>query len=575
MDTVTIGAGLEELHADEVASTLGNHAGIPFVTPMAETIQSLCHAVFKGNTREVRQALLVLDHTTLIPTGTNSALCPWIKSGNIVVHCVRGAAAVMFGVFANESLSAADALVELHKTDATFSEVLRTILLAGDFDVDAKDHEGCTPLSIASMVGLEDVVSILIERGANPYIPSPNGEGILNKARVFRHWLAYLASSGQVLPSGSTTMLEKLCMKCKSNSAASASFYRIYRRITHMLMGGLLKHAPPNWSSCAACADPGEDLAHNGWCIRKDDGLATNGPVVAHAIALHKDSYEFLAVKEKFNSETTSLKLIAVWRVQNKASQDEYIRECMRVEADILDRFEHHGFNMDMYVCDVETTPLYHTTRGHLETLLRDGFDMRLGSTGLLGSGIYATTHPLKASSYWKLPFNRRTMLQCRMLTGRIYAFSPGDGCRARRKEPLSFDSVSGDFTGQTEHVVYRNERIKIDYVLDYEVTPEYAEEAASKLKIRKPREAVQPPTGSPAPVTTAFPLTPSQIVHTPLLPPTTQLPANIGGTWLSTTGVPSSSLLLTTLLQQQADAKKLTETLSHIHKRMKSSDKL
>lgn len=243
---------------------------------------------------------------------------------------------------------------------------------------------------------------------------------------------------------------------------------------------------PKGWITCKECEDAAakgetpslEVTKHIGWMIRSLDNKDEPLRATCHAIVVPPSSEEYLNVKREFDRQTTSLILMNVWRVQNHEIHLAYEME----RAKMIFRGQAPN----------ERIGLYHTTRGTLEHILAEGMDNRVGSQGLLGNGIYATDSILKASAYWKLPFNRRTMLQVSMLLGNCEEVPDGESRRQLRRESRGYDSLKGRFTGQDEFVVFDRHRVKIDFIIDYEVTPGYVAEASSIIQLK---QAVKPQT--------------------------------------------------------------------------------
>lgn len=53
--------------------------------------------------------------------------------------------------------------------------------------LNAKNHAGWTALHLAAREGRADIVNVLLEAGADPAIPGPNGETALSLARAGGH----------------------------------------------------------------------------------------------------------------------------------------------------------------------------------------------------------------------------------------------------------------------------------------------------------------------------------------------------------------------------------------------------
>jgi hypothetical protein len=207
------------------------------------------------------------------------------------------------------------------------------------------------------------------------------------------------------------------------------------------------------WETCQKC----DELW--GWL---DDGLRHNGiplwdevgECACHVYPVSPGNHEWNEVTHPLKK--SGLEPVAVWRVQNPTA---------------LTKFKHlQAVDTQRGTLNVEK--LYHVPGPpDITHLLVEGLDQRLALRGRFGRGIYFSPDPLKSDFYWKggkNPGTTRMMLQVGVLVGRKLTYKPGTVDSTLRCEPKGYDSVEGCISGQTENVIYRNDRAVIQYVIEY-----------------------------------------------------------------------------------------------------------
>jgi hypothetical protein len=218
---------------------------------------------------------------------------------------------------------------------------------------------------------------------------------------------------------------------------------------------------PHTWEACDHCAsNPWADGTHTGTALHDDDGVAR-----CHVVAVDPDTSEYASVVLPLIQHGVTI--VDVHRVQNQRT---YTRFHATKMAD------------SMMPWDTYPRDLWHgTTATQLGQLLLEGLDQRVASRGHFGRGLYFSDHPGKAHRYTsKRSTGRgshgcrgiRTMLRCKVLMGKIKEYPRGVNDPSLLREPAGHDSVSGNISGQHEMVVYNNDRVYIDYVVRYSVSP-------------------------------------------------------------------------------------------------------
>ena len=223
------------------------------------------------------------------------------------------------------------------------------------------------------------------------------------------------------------------------------------------------KHLPytphPHWDECERCLRNLRVL-HTGVPFYNPLG----GIPSAHMVPLSETCTEYASIVNMFNADSDGLmRVLSVHRVQNDALYQQYHMTLNTMIMDSVGTFE-------------ERTHLCHSSSASLDELVVEGLDPRLSSVGLFGRGTYATPSPAKASSYWKGTSEVRTMFIVRMILGLVYVFSDGKFDHTLVREPRGYDSVKGNITGHDEYVVYKGDRVLIEYVVRYlDYTPPLA----------------------------------------------------------------------------------------------------
>lgn len=187
------------------------------------------------------------------------------------------------------------------------------------------------------------------------------------------------------------------------------------------------------------------------YCVR--------GRVRAHVVEVQPHEAEFASIQQDFCG--TGFDVACVARVQNERSLARYEFTRHQMWDDAGPDPPH------------ERDRLYHMTQwSNLDLVYADGLDQRLSKRGLFGRGIYLSDSPNKCNNYWRgAEVNGlRFMLRCRALVGHAKVFPPGCSDRSLCREPVGFDSVQGNVSGQNEFVFYENNQVLVEYVVGYTV---------------------------------------------------------------------------------------------------------
>lgn len=130
-----------------------------------------------------------------------------------------------------------------------------------------------------------------------------------------------------------------------------------------------------------------------------------------------------------------------------------------------------------------EKKMLFHSTSAPLGAVLVEGLRCDFAKNGLYGKGIYATPSVAKASTYWKMHFNRRIMLCVSVLVGLPHVVPPDVlSCSHLTLPPDGLDSVLAFRKSIPENVVFCDDQVLITHFVDYEVTSEYSTRATNLL---------------------------------------------------------------------------------------------
>lgn len=106
------------------------------------------------------------------------------------------------------------------------------------------------------------------------------------------------------------------------------------------------------------------------------------------------------------------------------------------------------------------------------EKLLAESLDQRIASRGHFGRGLYFADHAAKAHRYTSKESGDRVMLRAKVLLGNTKTYPKGVNDPNLLREPPGYHSVEGDISGHREVVVYSGDRVLIEYVVRYRVTP-------------------------------------------------------------------------------------------------------
>ena len=68
------------------------------------------------------------------------------------------------------------------------SHLVKVLLDRGANHSPARDNDGWTPLHLAAMFGKVDVIQLLLEAGADPYVADKDGHDVIDVARQFKHF---------------------------------------------------------------------------------------------------------------------------------------------------------------------------------------------------------------------------------------------------------------------------------------------------------------------------------------------------------------------------------------------------
>ena len=133
---------------------------------------------------------------------------------------------------------------------------------------------------------------------------------------------------------------------------------------------------------------------------------------------------------------------------------------------------------------NVNEKHLYHVSSAPKQVIASEGLDQRMSREGFFGNGIYFSDNPKKCDHYFKRA-SPKYMFRCKVLLGDSKEYPPRLYDRTLKREPnkepaffnhLSFsgnsfkyDSVKGNVTGHTEYVVYNQNRVFPEYVIEYE----------------------------------------------------------------------------------------------------------
>lgn len=148
---------------------------------------------------------------------------------------------------------------------------------------------------------------------------------------------------------------------------------------------------------------------------------------------------------------------------------------------------------------DTSVRDLWHgTTAPNIDQLLLEGLDQRVAARGHFGRGLYFSDHPGKAHRYTTKRSagpnadGIRTMLRCKVQLGKTKEYPRGVNDTSLLREPSGYDSVMGNISGQNEMVVYDNDRVLIEYVVRYTVSPTAATPSrASVARIARELQAL------------------------------------------------------------------------------------
>lgn len=226
---------------------------------------------------------------------------------------------------------------------------------------------------------------------------------------------------------------------------------------------------PPTWSTCRHCAEgPWVCGEHDGQALEDDDGV-----IRCHVVPVDSSTPEYAAVVLPLVQH--GVRIVDVRRVQNFRLYERYYA---KEQADAVKPWETTGQD------------LWHgTSATDMDRLLLEGLDQRISARGHFGRGLYFSDHPGKAHRYTSKhhcsstagEVGIRTMLRCKVLLGKTKMYPPRVNDPSLLREPFGFDSVQGNISGQNEMIVYDNDRVLIDYVVRYTVSPPGA--AANPVK--------------------------------------------------------------------------------------------
>lgn len=195
---------------------------------------------------------------------------------------------------------------------------------------------------------------------------------------------------------------------------------------------------------------------------REDQWVLSSGEgVTVVSTPVDKESAVFKSVQPQF--EKTACNLIQLWEVEHSFHRWRYEQKREQLAAK-------WGILPDQVV---EKRFLFHSTSAPLDVILVEGLRCDKAKEGLYGKGIYAAHSVVKASSYWKLPFNRRIMLCLSMLVGVPHVVPPNTTCRDFTSSGVC-DSVLAFTNFHEENVVFDDSQVLITHFADYEVTPDY-----------------------------------------------------------------------------------------------------
>lgn len=209
------------------------------------------------------------------------------------------------------------------------------------------------------------------------------------------------------------------------------------------------KCIPTTWNNCNRCNNIQPKEKHVGIPIYN---IMSYYPC-AHLILLDEKMTEYQKVKNAFNQNNDELFIVKIYRSQNPDTFQSYMKKTFDYKKRLFTK---------------DTINLYHTSKQGFDELISEGLDQRLSSVGLFGRGIYATSSPIKAASYWKGCNEIKTMFQVRMNLGNMYTFPNNIFDSKLLCPPRGFDSVQGNMTGNNEYIVYENDRCYIEYMIQY-----------------------------------------------------------------------------------------------------------
>lgn len=135
-------------------------------------------------------------------------------------------------------------------------------------------------------------------------------------------------------------------------------------------------------------------------------------------------------------------------------------------------------FDLQQFTYETTNIPknqiyLFHSTRGDINKIIKEGLNVEKSRIGSCGKGIYLTDCPLKANDYNIKKgdgYNERIMLRCAILPGRIKYLLPGQYNREYTQSPPGFECVSAFLKRSREYVIYNNSQVIITEVIRYRI---------------------------------------------------------------------------------------------------------
>jgi hypothetical protein len=209
------------------------------------------------------------------------------------------------------------------------------------------------------------------------------------------------------------------------------------------------------WTECPCNFDKTYTGEHIGEPI-----LDYSGQIIGHVVPVPISSEEINEIISTFRQENLVVK--SVKRIQNNFLMKRF-NHILETEGPIV---------ITSIGLENNIKTLYHYSRSEAKQLYQEGLDHRLSKGGMFGKGIYFAANPIKANSYCFKPIQQdRTIFVSSVLTGKMKKYNDGEQDTTLLREPVGFNSVVGNITGDIEHVIYDMNRTILQYEITYTCT--------------------------------------------------------------------------------------------------------